>query len=200
MKQKINRKNIWKRVSLFGSSRIKEGTPEWQEARRFGRALAENNLTIVSGDPTGIGKAVSDEIKESNKGRMIFACTTRGIELGYGRYERGRYRTIPVAEWGEKRQILLDYSGYYLVLPGKLGTLSELVHAIDKVDQSIRIGARPSLVIIVGSYWKKTFEDMIKPFISDARVGDYVSFVESLDETLEKIRAYREGGKYGVIA
>src|SRR5437879_6314442 len=52
-------------VTVFGSSRPKEGDADYEEARVLGRALARHGFTICSGGYGGVMEAVSRGAKEA---------------------------------------------------------------------------------------------------------------------------------------
>jgi predicted Rossmann-fold nucleotide-binding protein len=53
------------RVTVFGSSRPREGDPDYEEARLLGRALAESGYSVCSGGYGGVMEAVSRGAKEA---------------------------------------------------------------------------------------------------------------------------------------
>ena len=52
-------------VTVFGSSRPREGSPDYEEARVLGRALAKHGFTVCSGGYAGVMEAVSRGAKEA---------------------------------------------------------------------------------------------------------------------------------------
>ena len=52
-------------VTVFGSSRPKEGDAEYEEARALGRSLAERGLAVCSGGFGGVMEGVSRGAKEA---------------------------------------------------------------------------------------------------------------------------------------
>ena len=52
-------------VTVFGSSRPREGEPDYEEARVLGRALARHGFTICSGGYGGVMEGVSRGAKEA---------------------------------------------------------------------------------------------------------------------------------------
>lgn len=51
--------HMQRKVVVFGSSTVKEGSAEYYEAEIFGSLLAENNYGVVSGGYSGTMEAVS---------------------------------------------------------------------------------------------------------------------------------------------
>jgi uncharacterized protein (TIGR00725 family) len=52
------------RVTVFGSSRPRDGDADYEEARLLGRALAESGYSVCSGGYGGVMEAVSRGAKE----------------------------------------------------------------------------------------------------------------------------------------
>ena len=57
--------NQEKIVTVFGSSRPREGEPDYEEARVLGRALAKHGFAVCSGGYGGVMEAVSRGAKEA---------------------------------------------------------------------------------------------------------------------------------------
>ena len=57
-------------VTVFGSSRPGEGSPDYEEARVLGRALAKHGFAVCSGGYGGVMEAVSRGAKEAGGKRL----------------------------------------------------------------------------------------------------------------------------------
>jgi uncharacterized protein (TIGR00725 family) len=58
----VNKERI---ITVFGSSRPREGSADYEEARVLGRSLAEHGLAVCSGGYAGVMEAVSRGAKEA---------------------------------------------------------------------------------------------------------------------------------------
>lgn len=64
-------------VSVFGSARRKEGTPEYEDAKKLGKLLYQNGYAVVTGASMGIMQAANegvaygiiDELRKKSKGQ-----------------------------------------------------------------------------------------------------------------------------------
>src|SRR5258707_9197702 len=52
-------------ITVFGSSRPREGEPDYEEARNLGRALAQDGFAVCSGGYGGVMAGVSRGAKEA---------------------------------------------------------------------------------------------------------------------------------------
>src|SRR5712692_11741232 len=68
-------------VTVFGSSRPREGDADYEEARILGRALAKHGFSVCSGGYGGVKEAVSRGAKkaggETIRGNADFFNTTK---------------------------------------------------------------------------------------------------------------------------
>jgi uncharacterized protein (TIGR00725 family) len=76
------------KVTVFGSARLGGETPEYADAVRLGRRLAEERHTVMSGGYGGIMEAVSRGAREA--GGNVVGIT---MEPSRGRTEYRRTRT-----------------------------------------------------------------------------------------------------------
>lgn len=108
-------------VTVFGSSQVKEGEPEYEQARDLGRQLAESGYTLCNGGYGGIMEASARGAKEA--GGHTLGITTE--DFG-GPANRWIDREIRVKRWSERLFKLIETGDAYVVLDGGTGTLVEL--------------------------------------------------------------------------
>ncbi len=143
-----------KTIAVYGSSMVMPGQPDYRAAQQIGQALAQASYAVVSGGYAGVMEAVSRGASESN-GTAV-GVTTTSIE---------RYRSTKVNQWvnqhihydtlRERIAHLVTEPDGYVVMPGGLGTLNELV----SVWELIRVGDLPRRpIILYGDYWTQILE------------------------------------------
>jgi len=174
-----------KRISIFGT--FEEQDLGFAETyKKLGKKLVELGLTIVVGGDSGAIKDVSLGVVE-NKGKVIVVKSKIGKKAGYVTknipgHLRGVYCN---GELMGKNVILFNKSGAYFILPESkngLGTRSEMLLAIAKIDSFDNyVGSLPKPVIFVGSFWKKMFNDGIKPRLNQKTL-EHVYFIQNTDE------------------
>jgi len=110
-------------VSVFGSSKIKEGHPIYEQARKFGRLAAEHGFTIVTGGGPGIMEAANRGAFETG-GRSAGLC----IDLPdhYSEPKNPYMQESMSFYYFFVRKVMLAHVAQaYVFFPGGLGTLDE---------------------------------------------------------------------------
>jgi uncharacterized protein (TIGR00730 family) len=174
-------------ISVFGSSSPQPGSADYEMARDLGRRLAQAGFTVQSGGYKGIMEGVSQGANEA--GGHVIGVTCTQIE---------GYVPVKANAWVHeeiKRQTLRDRV-YYLVdrcdgivvMPGGIGTLSELALAWS-LTQVGEVTRKP--VVPVGGLWQRTLAAFIDPdYIrsEDARLLTPVrSVAEAVDALVERL-------------
>ncbi len=151
-------------ISVFGSAAPKPGTANYEAARTVGRLLAEAGFTVQTGGYSGVMSAASQGAREA--GGHVIGVTSTQIE---------QFRPMPANQWveteikcqtlRERLLYLVDNADGVVVMPGGIGTLSEmaLVWSFVQVGE---IAPRP--IIAVGGLWQRT----LAAFVDDEYVRD----------------------------
>jgi uncharacterized protein (TIGR00730 family) len=134
-------------VSVFGSARVPEDDPCYQEGLRLGRRLAEEGFTVITGGGPGAMEA-------ANRGAYEAGGTSVGLRIQLPEeQEANPYVNIGVDfhYFFTRKVMFVKYAVAYVILPGGFGTLDELFEALTLV-QTMRI--KPFPVIMLGKhYW-----------------------------------------------
>ena len=134
-------------VSVFGSSRARPGSAQYDLTMRISAALAEAGYAVITGGGPGVMEA-------ANKG----ASSVNGLSVGLGielPQEQGLNDYVDVGlefrYFFVRKTMFVKYSQAFVVLPGGFGTLDELFEALTLV-QTGKITKFP--IVLVGSeYW-----------------------------------------------
>lgn len=170
-------------ISVFGSSAPQPGSPAYEQARQIGKLLAEKGFAVATGGYGGTMAAVSQGASEG-RGHVI-GITCDQIEL---------FRSIGPNEWiGEERRYtilqdrlihLVRHNDGMIVLPGGIGTLSEMALAWSLLQVG-EIEPRP--LVLVGDVWRETIE----MFREDAYIRpehlEILSFADSAEAAVETL-------------
>jgi uncharacterized protein (TIGR00730 family) len=134
-------------VAVFGSSRAKRQSPQYQLAERISAGLAEAGYAVITGGGPGIMEA-------ANKG----AASVNGASVGLGielPQEQGLNEYVDIGVefryFFVRKTMFVKYSQAFVVLPGGFGTLDELFEALTLV-QTGKITRFP-IVLVDSSYW-----------------------------------------------
>jgi uncharacterized protein (TIGR00730 family) len=150
--------SVDRKVVVFAGSAPKRGEASYSQAEQLGQALARAGFAVASGGYIGAMEAVSKGAAEAG-GRVIgVTCDQierwRGVKPNRWLHEEIRCQTIP-----ERVKRMVEIGDAIVVLPGGLGTLSEvaltwaLLHAGE-------IEPRPFL--LVGEEWRQILDAFIK--------------------------------------
>lgn len=138
-------------VTVFGSSRPREGSADYEEARLLGRALAEHGLAVCSGGYAGVMEAVSRGAKEAG-GR------TYGVTAEF--FAKAKVNAwidseVRVKTWEERLFELIRRADGFVACKGGTGTLVELAVVWEMLNKSVMTG-KPFAVL--GDFWSPILE------------------------------------------
>lgn len=139
---------VRKAVTIFGSARLKQGHPYFEQAETLARLLAESGYTVVTGGGPGIMEAGNKGAYEAG-GRSIGLNVDLPFEQAPNPYqtEEVKFRYFFV-----RKVMLVRYSSAFVVFPGGFGTIDELFEALTLIQTKKIL---PFPVYLVGqSYWQ----------------------------------------------
>ncbi|WP_420628076.1 LOG family protein [Candidatus Leptofilum sp.] len=146
-------------ISVFGSSAPQAGSTAYEEARLVGKLLAEAGFAVATGGYSGTMTAVSQGASEA--GGHVIGVTCDQIEhfrpLGPNRWveEEIRYPTLR-----DRLLHLVTQSDGMIVLPGGIGTLSEMTLAWS----FLQVGEVPTQpLVLLGDLWRQTVQTFYSP-------------------------------------
>lgn len=176
-------------VSVFGSSAPRPGSADYEAARTLGQMLAHSNFAVQTGGYSGVMAGVSQGANEA--GGHVIGITSAQIE---------QFRGFPANQWvleeiqhetlRERLIYLVDHCDACIVLPGGIGTLSEL-SLIWSFVQVGEISPRP--IIVVGELWQRTltaFND--ETYIVPAHF-ELITLVATLEEAVQILISHFAG-------
>ena len=140
--------NIKNCVTVYGSARFKEGHLYYELARSMGKALAENNFTVMTGGGPGVMEAANRGAKEG--GGVSLGCN---IILPFEQ-KLNPYidRKVEFEFFFTRKVILRKKSVAYVLMPGGFGTMDEIFEVLTLI-QTGKLPPRP--VVCMGTdYWK----------------------------------------------
>lgn len=175
-------------ISVFGSSRSKEGDKYYEMALEFGAMMANDNIALLTGGGPGIMEA-------ANKGAFEAGGDSIGINIELPFEQKpNRYTTklISLRYFFVRKVMLVKYAKAFVIFPGGFGTMDELFEALTLI-QTMKI--RPFPIILIGKdYWKGLLE-WIKNQMIDRnliREDDYrlITVTDSLEEANKTIKDF----------
>ena len=143
--------NQEKIVTVFGSSRPREGESDYEEARVLGRALAKHGFAVCCGGYGGVMEAVSRGAKEA--GGKTYGVTAEffsAVKLNSWIDTEVRMKT-----WEERLFELIRLADGFVACKGGTGTLVELAVVWEMLNKSVITG-KPFAVL--GNFWQPVLD------------------------------------------
>lgn len=170
-------------VAVFGASDSKADDPEYSEAVRCGRLLAEAGLAVATGGYGGLMEAVSRGAREA--GGLVIGVTAPSVfphRQGANRFVSEERRAGSLTE----RIHELMQADAAIALPGSIGTLTELMVAWNLAYVAQSGPSSPKPVVAVGERWRRVISQLADQLETDPGL---VACVDSADEAVTNILA-----------
>ena len=172
-------------VTIFGGTKPQPGEPEYLDAVRLGRMLAEKGHSVVTGGYMGIMEAVSRGANEA--GGHVIGVTCDEIE----NWRHSRANPWVIEEWKvptlqERMLRLIDACHAAIVLPGGVGTLAEITLMWNRMV--IQATPRRKLILI-GVGWQATFAGLfesMRAYFPPAH-QEMLAFVPTVEAAVEAL-------------
>jgi uncharacterized protein (TIGR00730 family) len=138
-------------VTVFGSSRPRQGEPDYEDARSLGRALADAGFSVCSGGYGGVMAAVSRGAKE--RGAQTFGVTADFFTNS----KANEWIDVEVRmhTWQERLFELIDRADAFIACKGGTGTLVELAVVWEMLNKSV---ITPKPFATLGNFWEPVIE------------------------------------------
>ncbi len=178
-KKKDVKDNNEKIVTIFGGSKCREDSEEYQQAYKVGAGLAEAGYTICTGGYLGIMEAASKGAREKG-GRVL------GIVMNQFKSEPNRFLTDKVAtdHFYERLQNLIMRSVGFVALRGGMGTVTEISLVWNKLQTGV-IDTAP--LVLLGDCWKDVVECWQQNLVVSNSDVSFLTFAESPEEAVRTI-------------
>ncbi|HEY7380952.1 MAG TPA: TIGR00730 family Rossman fold protein [Gaiella sp.] len=152
-------------VSVFGSARVREGSPWYEAARAIGAELGRHGFAVVTGGGPGVMEAANRGCKEAG-----------GLSVGFNillPHEQAPNPYCDIAmtfkHFYARKTMFVKAAEGFVILPGGFGTQDELWEALTLI-QTGKIGSFP-VVLYDSDYWGEVL-DWLR---SEALAGELVS-------------------------
>ena len=140
--------NIGPAVTIFGSARLKPGSPYYNKCLKVSEHLAKDGFAVISGGGPGIMEA-------ANKGAQNANGTSVGLNIELPMEQTSNnFQDIQVdfRYFFVRKLMFVKYAVAYVIFPGGFGTMDELFEALTLI-QTKKIRSFP--VVLVGKdYWQ----------------------------------------------
>jgi len=177
-------------ITVFGSARVHEGSPAYDQAREIGRLLAKEGYAVITGGGPGVMEAANRGCQEG--GGLSVGCN---IELPHEQ-DINPYVDLGVEfrYFFARKVMFVKYADGFVILPGGFGTMDELFEALTLI-QTGKIRHFP--VVLVGSKFFGGLVDFIRATLLEQGMisADDVDLVTITDDPAEAVRMVVEGSR-----
>jgi uncharacterized protein (TIGR00730 family) len=157
---------ITRGVSIFGSARTANDSPQYKAAEETAALLARAGFAVITGGGPGIMEAANKGAFEA--GGISIGCN---IELPFEQFAN-RYltRSLTFKYFFVRKTMFVKYSTAFIIFPGGFGTLDELFESLTLI-QTRKIKNFP--VVLFGSdYWGGMLEWVKGLMLSEGKINE----------------------------
>jgi uncharacterized protein (TIGR00730 family) len=176
-------------VTVFGSARVREGSPEYTNALAIGRALGEAGFAVITGGGPGVMEA-------ANRGAREVGTTSVGCTIKLPREEEPNpYLDVHVDfhYFFARKFMLTKYSVGFVVFPGGFGTADELFEALTLI-QTGKMHDFP--VVVCGSGFWQPLREQLTTMVETGMISptdlELLKFTDDPVEALQHITEYAQ--------
>lgn len=138
-------------ITVFGSSRPREGDSEYEQARELGWALASKGFRVCSGGYGGVMEGVSRGAKDAGGATLaVTAEFFRGAQCN-----AWVDKEIRVKSWQQRLFRLIRLGAGFVAVKGGTGTLVELAVVWEMINKRV---IRPKPFVALGDFWQPVIE------------------------------------------
>ncbi len=177
-------------IAIFGSARLKEDNPYYQQAMIIAEKLADEGFSIITGGGPGIMEAGNRGAKNKNAKSVGL-----NIELPMEQHPN-TYQTIPLSYryFFARKVMFVKYSMGYVCMPGGFGTMDEFFEALTLM-QTMKIYRLP--VVLVGSdYWQGLLDWMHNVMLPNGTISekdfDFITLTDDEDEVVRIMLSHKK--------
>ena len=152
-------------VSIFGSARVKEGTPIYDAAREVGRCFAKAGFAVVTGGGPGVMEA-------ANRGAQDGQGLSVGFNITLPHEQSGNpYCDVSLTfkHFYARKTMFVKAAEGFVVFPGGFGTLDELFESMTLI-QTGKIEHFP-LVLFDSDYWGEMLDWASKELLTKGMIS-----------------------------
>ena len=172
-------------VSVFGSARVKPGTPHYLLGTEIGRKLSDAGFAVVTGGGPGLMEAVA-------KGAFEGRSPSIGLNIRLPREEAPNpYLDLSLhfQHFFARKVMFVKYASAYVCLPGGYGTLDELMEILTLV-QTGKVPRIP-IVLVDRAFWQGAVDWLRGRLVADGMIDaadpDMMTIVDDADGVVKAI-------------
>lgn len=173
-------------LAVFCGSRMGRNKSHQTMANDLGRIMAERRIELIYGGG-GIGlMGVMARAVMAGGGRVVGVIPEALDRVEVGLRDVDEF--ITTRNMHERKQIMFERADGFLIIPGGLGTLDELLEVLTYAQ--LRMHSKPIVLLNAGGYWD-SFLNMMQHIVdagfAGANVLELLSVAESVEESLSAL-------------
>jgi uncharacterized protein (TIGR00730 family) len=172
-------------VTIFGSARIRENDPVYEQARELARRFAERGWAVVTGGGPGVMEAANRGAREGG-----------GLSVGFNIELPHEQRSNPYIDllitfrhFYARKTMFVKAAEGFVVFPGGFGTADELFEALTLI-QTGKVLHFP-VVLVDSDYWEELLEWIRRELLADGMISpddlDLLFITDDLDEAMARV-------------
>ena len=175
-------------VSVFGSARVHEGHPAYEQAREVGKRLAEAGFAVVTGGGPGVMEAANRGAREGG-----------GLSVGFNIELPHEQHANPYLDIGltfkhfyARKTMFVKAAEGFVIFPGGFGTLDELFESLTLI-QTGKVLHFP-VVLFDSSFWQPLVDWIGRGPLAEGMVSpEDVELLQITDDPGNAVKAIVDG-------
>jgi uncharacterized protein (TIGR00730 family) len=184
-------------VTIFGSARVKEGTPYYELTERTARLLSDSGFSVISGGGPGIMEA-------ANKGAFHGKSPSVGLNIQLPHEQSNNpYQDISQTfrHFFARKYMFVRFASAYVVMPGGFGTLDELMEALTLIQTGK--ARKIPLILVCSDFWKGLLdwfkERLVEEKLVDPEDINLIQLIDDPEKVVEAIFKHYEARPFGPL-
>ena len=184
-------------VTIFGSARIKPGTPYYDLAEKTARLLSDSGFSVISGGGPGIMEA-------ANKGAFEGKSPSVGLNIQLPHEQSTNpYQNISQTfrHFFARKYMFVRFASAYVVMPGGFGTLDELMEALTLIQTGK--ARKIPLILVCSDFWKGMLdwfrERLVEEKMIDPDDMNLIQLIDEPEQVVEAIFKHYEARPFGPL-
>lgn len=180
------------KVAVFCGSSMGTNEEFKKQAIYLGKCLAEKDLTLVyGGAKVGIMGAIADSTLEHD-GEVVGVMPKSLHEREV--FHEGLTQLHIVDTMHERKQMMMDFAGSFIVFPGGVGTMEEFFEVF--TWNMIGILNKPCIILNIEGYYDlliQFFDQMTEQGFLQEKIRQQLIVVDTVDEAMQYLNiAYKK--------
>jgi uncharacterized protein (TIGR00730 family) len=184
-------------VTIFGSARVKEGTPYYDLTEKTARLLSDSGFSVISGGGPGIMEA-------ANKGAFFGKSPAVGLNIQLPHEQQSNpYQDISQTfrHFFARKYMFVRFASAYVVMPGGFGTLDELMEALTLIQTGK--ARKIPLILVCSEFWGGMIDWFKEKLVAEGMVDpEDIKLIQLIDEperVVEAIFKHYEARPFGPL-